>query len=236
MKDNHKHTSENHEDFIETDNIHSIKEYEKQSLITKKDQSSKKINHEDKETNDDFYQNENLKKLWIVTIICFIFFLIELVGGYIAYSIAIMSDAAHLLSDLLGFVISIVSIYISRQNPSKKMTYGYHRSEVIGALLSISVIWGLTIILIYGAILKLINRTPVNGLIMIVVALIGFVFNIVMGFVLIREGIDHTFHSHDHEDHCEDHINECESKTEKTHNDLENKENNHKKGKFNFLR
>ena len=109
------------------------------------------------------------------------------------------------------------------------MTYGYHRSEVIGALLSISVIWGLTITLIYEAVLRLIDKTPVNGLIMIVVALIGFVFNIVMGYVLIREGIDHTLHSHDH-------YHECENKSEKTDNDLQIKENKKKRIFFHFIK
>ena len=45
--------------------------------------------------------------------ICLIFMIIEIIDGYLANSIVIMSDAAHLLSDLLGFVISIISIYIS---------------------------------------------------------------------------------------------------------------------------
>ena len=90
-----------------------------------------------------------LKKLYVVSIVCFMFMIIEFIGGYFARSIAIMSDAAHLLSDFLGFIISIVSIYISRQEASKNMSYGYHRAEVIGALVSVNLIWGLTIWLFY---------------------------------------------------------------------------------------
>ena len=52
-------------------------------------------------------QNEAIKKLTWVCVICTFFMIIEIIGGYLANSIAIMSDAAHLLSDLLGFIISI---------------------------------------------------------------------------------------------------------------------------------
>jgi zinc transporter 2 len=51
-----------------------------------------------------------------------------------------MSDAAHLLSDLLGFIISIISIYISRKVVKNNMGYGYHRAEIIGALINIFLI------------------------------------------------------------------------------------------------
>ncbi len=54
---------------------------------------------------------------------------IEIIGGYLANSITIMSDAAHLLSDLLGFIISIIWIYISRKVAKNNMSYGYHKAK-----------------------------------------------------------------------------------------------------------
>ena len=96
------------------------------------------------EQNVDIYriqQDEAIKKLTWVCLICSIFIFIEIIGGYIANSIAIMSDAAHLLSDLLGFIISIISIYISRKIAKNNMSYGYHRAEIIGELVSIVLIW-----------------------------------------------------------------------------------------------
>lgn len=132
---------------------------------------------------------ETLKKLWTVCIICTIFMIIEVIGGYLASSIAIMSDAAHLLSDLSGFFISIISIYISQREADKTMSFGYHRAEVIGALVSINIIWGLTFWLLYEASKRIIYREEVNGLIMLVTAVVGFIFNIIMGLVLLRNGI-----------------------------------------------
>ena len=164
--------------------------------------------------NEDLYkkqQDEAIKKLTWVCVICTIFMIIEIIGGYLANSIAIMSDAAHLLSDLLGFIISIISIYISRKVAKNHMSYGYHRAEIIGALVSIVLIWALTIWLLYEATLRIINTPQVDGLIMIIIAVIGFSFNVIMGVVLAKSGVPHShgLHSHGH-DHEHEHEHEHE--------------------------
>ena len=125
----------------------------------------------------------------LAIIVCLFFFFIEIVGGWLANSIAIMSDAAHLLSDLFGFLISILSILISRKSASSEMSYGYHRAEIIGALVSVTLIWGLTVWLLYEATLRLITPPKVEGYIMVIVAVIGFLFNLIMGVVLTYQGI-----------------------------------------------
>ena len=50
-------------------------------------------------------------------------------------------DAGHMLSDLLSFIISIVAIRSSRQPASKRLSFGYDRAEVIGALISVIILW-----------------------------------------------------------------------------------------------
>ena len=150
-------------------------------------------------------QDNAIRKLIWVCVICTVFMTIEIIGGYLANSIAIMSDAAHLLSDLLGFLISIISIYISRKVAKNKMSYGYHRAEIIGALVSIVLIWALTLWLLYEATLRIITPPVVDGFIMIIIALIGFTFNVIMGIVLTKSGVAHSHglkkcdHDHDHE-------------------------------------
>ena len=150
-------------------------------------------------------QDNAIRKLTWVCVICTIFMTIEIIGGYLANSIAIMSDAAHLLSDLLGFLISIISIYISRKVAKNKMSYGYHRAEIIGALVSIVLIWALTLWLLYEATLRIITPPVVDGFIMIIIAIIGFTFNVIMGIVLAKSGVAHNHglkkcdHDHEHE-------------------------------------
>eukprot|EP00357_Protocruzia_adherens_P014255 CAMPEP_0115035982 /NCGR_PEP_ID=MMETSP0216-20121206/41816_1 /TAXON_ID=223996 /ORGANISM="Protocruzia adherens, Strain Boccale" /LENGTH=254 /DNA_ID=CAMNT_0002415653 /DNA_START=118 /DNA_END=879 /DNA_ORIENTATION=- len=117
-----------------------------------------------------------------------------------------MTDAAHLLSDLSGFVISIVSLWIARQPASENHTYGYHRAEIVGALGSILVIWVLTVWLVSEAIGRVINPVEVDGGIMTITAVIGIGVNIFMAWTL---GANHHHgfgHSHDHDhDHGHEH-------------------------------
>ena len=171
------------------------------------------------EHNVDIYklqQNEAIKKLTWVCVICTFFMIIEIIGGYLANSIAIMSDAAHLLSDLLGFIISIISIHISRKVAKNDMSYGYHRAEIIGALVSIILIWALTIWLLYEATLRIIRTPQVDGLIMIIIAIIGFSFNVIMGVVLAKSGVPHS-HGLPGHDHCHEHGNDHEHEFEHHH-------------------
>jgi len=77
-------------------------------------------------------------KLIVASIFCFIFMCAELIGGYIAHSLAIMTDAAHLLSDLAGYSISLFSLYLATRPPSAKHTFGLGRVEAVGAFLSLS--------------------------------------------------------------------------------------------------
>ncbi len=109
---------------------------------------------------------------------------LELIGGIIANSISVMSNAAHLLTDVFGFAISIFAMKIARHKATPRLSYGYLRSEVIGALLSVLTIWFLTIYLLYEATLRIINPPEVEGVMMLYMAIGGFLFNI-LEFVIL---------------------------------------------------
>lgn len=190
-----------------------------------KEDLEERVHHDIDEKSD-----ATLNKLKIVSIICLVFMILEVIGGYFANSIAIMSDAAHLLSDFLGFIISIVSIYISRKRANHKMSFGYHRAEVIGALVSVCLIWGLTIWLLFEASYRLVSRDPVNGLIMLITAVIGFLFNVVMGLVLAYQGIDNHLHHH-HSEELEHGEHEHHHEHGHVHHDDHHEHPDHKEGK-----
>jgi cation diffusion facilitator family transporter len=119
--------------------------------------------------------------------------IIELFGGYFAKSLAIMTDAAHLLSDLSGFVISIISLYIATRPANFELTYGYHRAEVVGALASILIIWVLTAWLVSEAIQRLIVPSEINALLMLSISILGLIFNLIMGKILSTEDLPNAF-------------------------------------------
>lgn len=157
-----------------------------------------------------------LCKLFVASGIALIFLIAEVVGGLLSGSLAILSDAAHMFSDLSGFFISIMSIWIGTRPASKKLSYGYHRAEVIGALGSIVLIWGLTIVLLYEATNRIINKSIVTDpLFMLITSVFGLVCNICMAKVLHSapghshghcHGHDHGHsHNHSHEGHSHEH-------------------------------
>ena len=141
-----------------------------------------------------------LRKLAVVSVMCLTFMTIEFFGGYISGSMAIMTDAAHLLSDFSGFVISMISVWLGTKEANRRLSFGFHRAEVIGALTSVFLIWGLTLILVLEAIERIINPVEVDGKIMLITATFGLFFNLIM--VKVLHGTDgHAHHNcaHNHQ-------------------------------------
>lgn len=125
----------------------------------------------------------------------------EIVGGYLAHSLAIMTDAAHMLSDVAGFMISYVAIYLGGKPASFSMSFGYARAEILGALASIALIWGLIIWLFIEAINRCINEEEVDGEIMLITAAVGLACNFINIFTLHSCGGSHHGHSHGEHSH-----------------------------------
>ena len=129
-------------------------------------------------------ENLALKKMVIVSLICILFMMAEIIGGLLANSLAIITDAAHLFSDLSGFLISIFAIMIGQKPANKIFTFGYHRAEVLGALTSVITIWILTCFLLKEAIDRIANPTPIDAKIMLITSIFGLFCNLVMMEVL----------------------------------------------------
>ena len=61
-----------------------------------------------------------------------------------ANSLAIMTDASHMLSDFASFCISLFALWVAQRPATQKMSFGYYRAEVMGAICSVLIIWVLT--------------------------------------------------------------------------------------------
>lgn len=119
-----------------------------------------------------------------------VFMAVEIVGGYFANSIAIMSDAAHLLSDVIGIGFSVIGLIIAERNASTKFSWGFHRAEVFGALLSIFSIWLITVFLVIEAIRRFWTKPEVVGKTMFILSLVCLVFNLIQ-MKILHSGGDH---------------------------------------------
>ncbi|KAH8241991.1 hypothetical protein KR026_007484 [Drosophila bipectinata] len=128
---------------------------------------------------------EAKSKILVAILLCSIFMIIEFLGGLAAGSLAIMTDAAHLASDCISFVIGLVAVWVSDRPPDKRMSFGYKRFEVLGALISILGIWLLTTLLVVVAIQRIISQDfDLNINVMMTISGIGIAINVVMIFVL----------------------------------------------------
>ncbi|KAJ4920757.1 hypothetical protein JOQ06_027772 [Pogonophryne albipinna] len=115
-------------------------------------------------------------------------------GGYLAHSLAIMTDAAHLLTDFGSMMVSLFSLWISCRPPTKTMNYGWHRSEILGAFISVISIWIVTGALVYLAIERIVrNDYEIDGHVMLVTSGCAVIVNIIMAYILHHST---TFHSH----------------------------------------
>ncbi|EIE83804.1 hypothetical protein RO3G_08509 [Rhizopus delemar RA 99-880] len=119
------------------------------------------------------------RKLWFAVGLACVFFTTELIAGYFANSLALMSDAFHLLSDVASFIVALVAIYLAEKPPTKKHTFGFHRAEVIAALISVLTIWVLTGFLVHEAVQRIKSPQKINAKLMCITASIGVVVNII---------------------------------------------------------
>jgi zinc transporter 2 len=150
-----------------------------------------------------------MKKLKIVSIVSIFFIAAQMTGGILANSIAIFTDTAHLASDMIGFAMSMVALKISMRPASHELTFGWHRAEVIGTLISVAFLVTLTIWLVVEATNRIITPVKVDPKIMMITAVAGLFFNLIQMKILHQgDGHYHLGGGHDHHhghDHGHDH-------------------------------
>jgi zinc transporter 2 len=158
------------------------------------------------ETEDQLRRKDVLRRLYQACFLCSCFLVVEIVGGLMAHSLAILSDAAHLFADLASFAVAIAASYLASMPATRQHTFGLKRTESLAALFSMVSLAFVSVGLGYEAIHRLMEPSEelVQGKIMSGVASIGVLVNIALAIVL---GEDHVHmpgaheHSHDHGDH-----------------------------------
>ncbi|XP_026728463.1 zinc transporter 2-like isoform X1 [Trichoplusia ni] len=137
-------------------------------------------------------------QLFTALVLCGIFMICELIGGYLAGSLSVMSDAAHMLSDCGGFALALLAFHCAKRRPDVAMSYGYKRAEVLGAMLSVLLIWILTGVFVYVAVVRLhTGEYNIEPDMMMIVSGCGVGFNVILALVLHGCGSD-IAHHHTH--------------------------------------
>ena len=127
------------------------------------------------------------RNILIAFILNLTFSIFEFVGGFFTGSVAIVSDAVHDIGDAASIGISYFLEKKSKKQPDEHYTYGYARYSVIGSVLTTLILLVGSVLVIYNAILRIINPTPINYNGMILFAVIGAAVNFLAAF-FTREG------------------------------------------------
>jgi cobalt-zinc-cadmium efflux system protein len=114
---------------------------------------------------------------------------VEVIGGIISGSIALLSDAGHMFTHLFALLISYLAIRMASVKPSMYRTFGLYRVEVIASLVNSLFLFGVTVLIVYESVVRIISPQEIASIEMLVVAVIGLVANIVT--LVILEGSHH---------------------------------------------
>ncbi|MBP7075127.1 MAG: cation transporter [Rhabdochlamydiaceae bacterium] len=114
--------------------------------------------------------------LWIAVV----FMLVEIIGGWMANSLALISDALHMFTDVGALLLGLIVSKIAHRPSTPNMSYGYQRAEILGALVSAVSLWVLCGVLSYEAIHRFFKPEIVEGRLVFWVATAGLLANLVM--------------------------------------------------------
>ncbi|TLX22509.1 cation diffusion facilitator family transporter [Thermomonas fusca] len=119
------------------------------------------------------------RPLWIAFGLTLLFLLVEVVGGLLSNSLALLSDAAHMMTDVLALGIALFAVRMSRRPPDAKRTYGYARMEAIGALANGGLLFVVAGFILWEALGRFREPQAVASNAMLVVASLGLLVNLV---------------------------------------------------------
>ena len=138
--------------------------------------------------------------------------LVEIVGGLLSGSIAILADAFHLFSDVLAYSISLQAVIMSKKPSTSKLTFGYEKAQPLGALLNVGIIWMVTFELFIEATERMIHKVVVDEpAYMLMIACFGLFCNLYIMKVLHS---DENHHHHNCQGHSHEKIQNVSSPKE----------------------
>lgn len=132
-------------------------------------------------------QNSNMRRVIIALILTAVFMVVEVIGGILSQSLALLADAGHMLTDTMALALAAVAFQVSRRPADGRLTYGYQRFQILAAFVN-----GLSLLAIVGWILfeafsRFVSPRDVLGETMLVVAVAGLVVNVI-SFVVLHGG------------------------------------------------
>jgi cobalt-zinc-cadmium efflux system protein len=131
--------------------------------------------------------NENFNRAFALGIALNIFYIvIEVVYGLLVSSLALIADAGHNLSDVLGLMLAWGATFLAKTLPTRERTYGLRKSTILAALFNAIILLIAVGAISIEAVRRFINPEPVHGTTMMIVAGVGVIINAVTAFLFVR--------------------------------------------------
>lgn len=124
---------------------------------------------------------DKLRKTFFISLFIF---LAEFLGGIISNSLALLSDAGHVLTDAFALGLSLIAAEISRRPSDFRATYGYHRFGLVAALINGISLVAVSIYIFYESYRRFLRPPDIDIPIMLLIAIFGFIGNLTMTFML----------------------------------------------------
>lgn len=134
--------------------------------------------------------DSSIWKLWVSIFLNLTITLAQVIGGIIANSLALLSDAVHNFNDSMSLVTTLVTKKIAKKGASSSKTFGYKRAEIIGAFANLITLVIVALFLIKEGLERFIDPQPIDGLTMFWVAMIGLAANLITAALLWKNSKD----------------------------------------------
>ncbi len=129
-------------------------------------------------------QTKTKKTLWIILGLTIFFTIVEIIGGIVSNSLALLSDSAHMVSDVFALSLSMLALYFATRPPNAQFTFGYLRFEIIASFLNGIALVVIAIGIFIEGIRRFFFQEEIDFRLMLTIACIGFVVNLVTTILL----------------------------------------------------
>lgn len=124
------------------------------------------------------------KRLWMAVGLTLSFLVIEVIGAILTKSLALLSDAAHMLTDVTALAIALAAIQIAKRPADRQRTFGYYRFEILAAAFNALLLFGVAFYIVYEAWARFQNPPEIQSTGMLVIASIGLLINLLAMYLL----------------------------------------------------
>ena len=128
---------------------------------------------------DSFARSGHRRRLRLVLVVTAVALVLEITGGILARSLALLADAAHLFADIAALILAYAAMSLASRAPTRRHSFGFYRAEILAAFVNAQVLLVLSVLILFDAFQRLQSPVEVRAGLMLWVALIGLVANCV---------------------------------------------------------